>query len=74
MKTVIGALAYEHSKPESKCPHLVCLNEVFKSHEQFGDQRPHQVLKERKNNILNMLVAELNAKSTNGQLQQSKES
>lgn len=48
MKTVIGALAYEHSKPVSKCPHLVCLNEAFKSNEQFGDQRSQKVLKERK--------------------------
>lgn len=48
IKTVIGALAYEHSKPVSKCPHLVCLNEVLKSNEQFGDQRSHQVLEERK--------------------------
>lgn len=48
MKTMIGALAYEHSKTVSKCTHLVCLNEVFKSNEQFGDQRSHQVLKERK--------------------------
>ncbi len=48
MKTVIGSLAFKHSKPASKCPHLVCLNKVIKSHEQFGNQRSHQVLKVRK--------------------------
>lgn len=48
MKSLIRALAYEHSKTVSKCPHLVCLNEALKSNEQFGDQRLHQVLKERK--------------------------
>lgn len=36
-----GALSHKHTQNASKRSHLVRLNEVLKSDEQFGDQRSH---------------------------------